>query len=69
MGRFETAWLTHDANLKELSDLAGSWINQVHARKPPKMIILDLDSSESPTHGRHMAGFCSAVDSADVERA
>jgi hypothetical protein len=24
----------------------------VHARKPPKMIILDLDSSESPTHGR-----------------
>ena len=48
MGRFETAWLTHAA----LSDLAGRWIDRVHARKPPKMIILDMDSSESPTHGR-----------------
>jgi Transposase DDE domain group 1 len=52
MGRFETAWLTHEANLAALSDLAGSWIDRVHARKPPKMMILDLDSSESPTHGR-----------------
>src|SRR5512147_2653059 len=43
---------THEANLAALSDLAGSWIDRVHARKPPKMIILDLDSSESPTHGR-----------------
>jgi hypothetical protein len=52
MGRFETVWLTHEANLAALSDLAGSWIDRVHARKPPKMIILDMDSSESPTHGR-----------------
>ena len=52
MGRFETAWLTHETNLAALSDLAGSWIDRVHARKPPKMIILDMDSSESPTHGR-----------------
>ena len=52
MGRFETARLTHEANLAALSDLAGCWIDRVHARKPPKMIILDLDSSESPTHGR-----------------
>jgi hypothetical protein len=52
MGRFETAWLTHETNLTALSDLAGSWIDRVHARKPPKMIILDMDSSESPTHGR-----------------
>jgi hypothetical protein len=52
MGRFETRWLTHEANLVALSDLAGSWIDRVHARKPPKMIILDMDSSESPTHGR-----------------
>jgi hypothetical protein len=52
MGRFETAWLTYEANLAALSDLAGFWIDRVHARQPPKMIILDLDSSESPTHGR-----------------
>jgi hypothetical protein len=52
MGRFETVWLTHEANLAALSDLAGCWIDRVHARKPPKMIILDMDSSESPTDGR-----------------
>jgi hypothetical protein len=52
MGRFETAWLTHETNLAALSDLAGFWIDRVHARKPPKMIVLDMDSSESPTHGR-----------------
>lgn len=52
MGRFETRWLTHETNLAVLSDLPGSWIDRVHARKPPKMIILDMDSSESPTHGR-----------------
>ena len=49
MGRSETAWLTHADNLSAF-DLPGSWI--VHAQKPPKMIILDMDSSESPTHGR-----------------
>src|SRR5512132_545440 len=55
MGRFETAWLTYADNLAALSDLPGSWIDQVHVRKPPKMIVLDMDSSESPTHG-HQEG-------------
>jgi hypothetical protein len=35
MGRFETTWLTHEANLAALSDLAGCWIDRAHARKPP----------------------------------
>src|SRR5512132_144759 len=52
MGRFETAWLTYETNLAALSDLAGCWIDRVYARKPRKMIILDMDSAESPTHGR-----------------
>jgi hypothetical protein len=52
MGRFETGWLTHEANLAALSDLPECWIDRVHARKPPKMIILDMDSGESPTHAR-----------------
>jgi hypothetical protein len=52
MGRFKRAWLTHETNLAALSDLAGFWIDRMHARKPPKMIVLDMDSSESPTHGR-----------------
>ena len=51
MGRFETEWLATDANLDALTDLPGVWIDRVHARKPPNGIILDMDSSESPTHG------------------
>jgi hypothetical protein len=51
MGRFETEWLATDANLEALTDLSGVWIDRVHARKPPDGIILDMDSSESPTHG------------------
>jgi hypothetical protein len=51
MGRFETEWLAADANLTALADLSGAWIDRVHDRKPPDGIILDLDSSESPTYG------------------
>jgi hypothetical protein len=51
MGRFETEWLATDANLEALADLSGAWIDRVHERKPPDGIILDMDSSESPTYG------------------
>ena len=51
MGRFETKWLTADKNLSALGDLSGQWIDRVHARRPPRGILLDLDSSVSPTHG------------------
>ena len=51
MGRFETEWLATDANLVALTELSGLWIDRVHERKPPKMIVLDMDSSESPTYG------------------
>ncbi len=40
-----------DANLGTLTDLSGTWIDRVHARKAPEGIILDMDRSESPTHG------------------
>jgi hypothetical protein len=30
----------------------GVWIDRIHDRKPPRDIILDMDSSESPTHGQ-----------------
>src|SRR5215204_6305999 len=52
MGRFETGWLASEANLAALTDLSGAWIDRVHARWPPDGIILDMDSSESPTHGQ-----------------
>jgi hypothetical protein len=51
MGRFETRWLTAEKNLSALADLSSRWINRVHGRRPPKGIVLDMDSSVSPTHG------------------
>jgi len=51
MGRFETEFLAGDANLAALADLSGQWIDRVHAWRPPKAIVLDMDSSVSPTHG------------------
>ena len=52
MGRFETEWLASEANLVALTDLSGAWIDRVHRRRPPDGIILDMDSSESPTYGQ-----------------
>ena len=51
MGRFETELLATDANIEVLADMNGTWIDRVHDRRPPKIIILDMDSSVSPTHG------------------
>ncbi len=51
MGRFETEWLTGEANLAALADLSGAWIDRVHARRPQTTIVLDIDSSVSETHG------------------
>jgi hypothetical protein len=51
MGRFETKWLAAEKNLSALTDLSGQWIDRVHARRPPRGIVLDMDSSVSPTHG------------------
>lgn len=51
MGRFETEWLTTEENLAALASLSGHWIDRVHDRRPPKGIILDMDSSVSPTYG------------------
>jgi hypothetical protein len=34
-----------------LANLSGQWIDRVHARRPPRGVTLDIDSSVSPTHG------------------
>jgi hypothetical protein len=52
MGRFETEILTQPQNLKVLMNQPGQWVDRVHNRKPIKEIILDMDSSDSPTFGR-----------------
>jgi Transposase DDE domain group 1 len=51
MGRFETKWLSRPENLAALADLPGQWIDKVHRQRPPRTIVLDMDSSESPTYG------------------
>jgi Transposase DDE domain group 1 len=49
IGRFETAWLASEENLAALTGLSGAWIDR--ARSGSKTIVLDIDSSVSPTHG------------------
>jgi hypothetical protein len=51
MGRFETEFLGTDDNLAALAALSGAWIDRVHDRRPPKTVVLDMDSSVSPTYG------------------
>ena len=51
MGRFETECLASDENRVALADLSGRWIDRVHNRRPPNGIVLDMDSSVSPTFG------------------
>jgi hypothetical protein len=51
MGRFETKWLCRAENLAALTDLSGQWVDKVHTRRPPRIIVLDMDSSEGPTYG------------------
>jgi hypothetical protein len=47
MGRFETKWLSRPENLTAPADLPGQWIGNVHQGRPPKTIVLDMDSSGS----------------------
>ncbi len=51
MGRFETETLAQPENRTALADLNGQWIDRFHDRKGLKYIVLDMDSSVSPTHG------------------
>ena len=51
MGRFETELLANNENLAALVDLSGMWIDRVHDHDPPRRVVLDMDSSVSPTFG------------------
>jgi len=51
MGRFETKTLPLPDNRAALADLNGTWIDRLHERNGLKYIVLDMDSSVSPTHG------------------
>ena len=52
MARFETQTLSTKENLKHLIDLPGTWIDRAHRHRKLTKLILDMDSSVSPTYGR-----------------
>jgi hypothetical protein len=66
MGRFETEWLARLENLAALADLPGLWIDGMHKRRPPRVIVLDKDSSESPPTGSRRAARTTATSAALV---
>src|SRR5689334_19645307 len=43
MGRFETKWLSRPENLAALADLRGRWIATVPQRRPPRLVVHDMD--------------------------
>jgi len=51
MSRFETEILTNKENLKVLEELSGNWVEKITERTGLKELILDMDSSVSPTYG------------------
>ena len=51
MGRFETSAMTSPTNLTALADLSGRWIDRAQARRARTALVLDIDSSVSPTYG------------------
>src|ERR1035437_10275573 len=51
MGRFETEVMTQPDNLGSLVSLSGQWIDRIAERRPMTAVMLDMDSSVSPTFG------------------
>ncbi|NIV48426.1 MAG: transposase, partial [Gammaproteobacteria bacterium] len=51
MLRFETEMLFTEGNLDGLETLNRTWVRRATAHTPSRPVILDLDSSESPTYG------------------
>ena len=50
-GPLRDKWLSRPENLAALTDLPGQWIDKVQQRQPPRITVLDMDSSESPAYG------------------
>ena len=52
VSRFETDVLTHPNNLDAMMNTPGQWADLIQQRRPIKRLILDIDSSVSPTWGQ-----------------
>jgi hypothetical protein len=51
MGRFETSGSAGRKTVRRSRRSAWRGIGKVHQQQPSKMIVLEMDSSESPTNG------------------
>lgn len=51
MARWETEFLTGTLNFDALRSLTGAWVQRVQRYAPIDRIVLDTDSSGSPTYG------------------
>ncbi len=56
LGRFEKEILTEGSNLQKLDEMLFRWITKVDSIRSIKVIIIDLDSSESPVYGEQEGG-------------
>jgi hypothetical protein len=52
VARFETDVLCHPDNLDALMAMPGQWVDRIRRRRPTDKLILDMDSSVSPTYGQ-----------------
>ncbi len=50
--RFETEILAAEDNLEALALINGAWVARAMSSTEAKRVILDMDSSESPVHGK-----------------
>ncbi len=57
-GRFETDILTQRTNLTSLSAINDKWVQKTMSKTKHRRIILDMESSESPVHGRQEGSAC-----------
>lgn len=52
VSRFETETLATDENVRALSSINHAWVGKAMCVSNGKKVILDMDSSESPVHGK-----------------
>jgi hypothetical protein len=52
VARFETEILAGEANIESLASANGAWVARAMEATEAKKVVLDMDSSESPVHGR-----------------
>ena len=48
--------VANDENLAALIDLSGQWIDHIQGHRLLRSVVLDMDSSVSPTHGDQEGG-------------